>query len=138
MKLENIKCMVFNMKELPFNDNRFDGIVCVSTLSHGTFDDIRNYINEMYRVLKPKGMLITDILSIENNSFRIGKQIEKSTFIGSREGEEAIPHHYTNEEEIKELFSRFNELKIDSSEYIFDSGKDKEFISKVFDIEAIK
>lgn len=138
MKLENIKCMVFNMKELPFNDNRFDGIVCVSTLSHGTFDDIRNYINEMYRVLKPKGMLITDILSIENNSFRIGKQIEKSTFIGSREGEEAIPHHYTNEEEIKELFSRFNEFKIDSSEYIFGLGKDKEFISKVFDIEAIK
>lgn len=138
VELKNIECMIFDMKELPFNDKSFDGIICISTLSHGTFDDIRNYINEIYRVLKLKGMLITDILSIEDDSFGIGEQIEKNTFIGGRDGEENIPHHYTNEEEMRELFSRFSEVVVNKSEYIFDLGKDKEFVSKVFDIKAIK
>ena len=96
------------------------------------------YINEIFRVLKPGGILITDLLSIEDDSFGLGEEIEKNTFVGGREGEEGIPHFYTTDKEIKEFFKKFDEVKVSKTDYIFELIDGKEFISKAFDICCLK
>ncbi len=94
-------------------------------------------IDEIHRVLKPNGILITDLLSVEDQSFGIGKMIEANTFVGGRKGEEGIPHHYTDENEIMELFKLFKEVHVYRRNYIFDLA-DCEVMSQVYDIECIK
>ena len=137
MNIKNIICKSFDMRNIPFDDNSFDAVICTSTLNHGTLADIRTTVNEIYRVLKPSGILITDLLSIEDSSFGIGEEIDKNTFVGGREGEEGIPHHYSDEKEIIELFKSFKEVKVYRKNYNFDLAY-SEIISQVFDIECIK
>ena len=137
MNLKNINCKEFDMKAIPYEDNSFDAVICTSALDHGTFREINMIIDEIHRVLKPNGILITDLLSVEDQSFGIGKMIEANTFVGGRKGEEGIPHHYTDENEIIELFKLFKEVHVCRRNYIFDLA-DCEVMSQVYDIECIK
>jgi len=50
------KFMTSNLEKLPFKDDFFDLIYCFSTLAH--VENIGKCIDEMYRVLKPEGILI--------------------------------------------------------------------------------
>lgn len=78
------------------------------------------------------------MLSKEDSSYGLGQAIEENTFIGSREGEEGIPHHYTDINEIKKLLEEFCEVNIYNNEYIIDGLDGKKYSSKVFDIIAFK
>jgi ubiquinone/menaquinone biosynthesis C-methylase UbiE len=137
MNLKNINCKQLDMKNIPYEDNSFDAVICTSTLNHGTLREIKMIIDEIHRVLKPNGILITDLLSVEDQSFGIGEMIETNTFIGGRKGEEDIPHHYTDENEIMELFKSFKEVYVYRRNYIFDLA-DSEVMSQVYDIECVK
>ncbi len=78
------------------------------------------------------------MLSNDDLSYGLGKAIEENTFVGSREGEEGIPHHYTDIEELKKLLEKFSEVNIYRNEYIIDIPAGTEYSSKVFDIIAFK
>ena len=79
-----------------------------------------------------------NILSKDDLSYGLGKAIEENTFIGSREGEEGIPHHYTDIKELKKTLEKFHEVNIYTNEYIIDGLNGKEYCSKVFDVIAFK
>lgn len=109
--ISNITLLQADINSLPFQDNYFDAVICTSVLHHQDIKHIKNSISEIYRVLKQNGYFLFDFLSIEDDSFGIGEEVEKNTFIGSREGEENIPHHYTDVLEINELFKNFKEIR---------------------------
>ncbi len=50
-----IEGSVFNM---PYEDNYFDGIVCISVMEHFEGKELNTATKEMYRVLKPGGWLV--------------------------------------------------------------------------------
>lgn len=136
--ISNIKVYNQSFTDILFKDRFFDAVVCTSVLHHAKLKDIKRAIKEIYRVLKPKGCLIFDILSKDDLSYGLGETIEENTFIGSREGEEGIPHHYTYIIELENLLEEFCEVSIYKNEYIFNDLKGKEYISKVFDVIAYK
>lgn len=107
-------------------------------MHHALLKDIERGIAEIYRVLKPEGCLIFDMLSKEDLSYGLGKAIEENTFIGSREGEEGIPHHYIDVDELEKLLEKFNETSIYKNEYIIENLNRKEYRSKIFDVIAFK
>lgn len=131
--INNIELIKADMNSLPFRDNYFDAVICTSVLHHQNLEQIKNTVSEIYRVLKYKGCLLFDFMSIEDYSFGIGEEIEKNTFIGSREGEENIPHHYTDADELKELFKNFMGLEINKNEYEIIINSDNSIKSRVFD-----
>jgi ubiquinone/menaquinone biosynthesis C-methylase UbiE len=58
MKIINIK----NFKKLPFENDFFENIICISVLSLvGGKSNIKNLINEFIRVLMPGGLMLLDI-----------------------------------------------------------------------------
>lgn len=131
--ISNIELIKADMNSLPFQNNHFDAVICTSVLHHQELKQIKNTISEIHRVLKQDGCLLFDFMSIEDDSFGIGEEIEKNTFIGSREGEENIPHHYTDEIELKELFMNFEVMKILRNEYETLIDADNPIKSRVFD-----
>lgn len=52
-----IRYMPGDLTRTPFANGFFDAITCLSVIEHGV--PLRNYFEEMYRLLKPNGLLIT-------------------------------------------------------------------------------
>ncbi len=54
----------------PYDDDMFDIVIVQSVFTHMLTDDIENYLDEIYRVLKPSGKVITTWFLINKNSLR--------------------------------------------------------------------
>lgn len=112
-----IKTIEAEMDELPFVDETFDAIVCINVIHHAKLEKIKKTISEMHRVLKKGGFILLDILSTSN--FRTGKpdakEIEPNTYInvGHIYKEWDVPHHFSPKEEVLELFSKFEIIKME-------------------------
>lgn len=128
--LKNIKFKVADMKHTSYPNNYFDAVVCMFTLSHGLLKDNQEAINEIYRILKPNGMLITQLMSVKDKTCGKGKKIEKNTFLGGMEDDKHMMHHYFTKKEIKILLSKFTRFKISLKTYFGEV--------KAFDVETIK
>lgn len=135
--MKNIKVFNCNFTDLCFEEHYFDAVISRSTLHHTTLENVKKGINEALRVLKPGGYFVFDLLSQEDSSFGAGEKVEENTFIGSREGEEGILHHYTDLKELECMLKQFSEVEIYKNEYLL-VFKGKEFRTKVYDVIAIK
>ncbi|MGB7325668.1 MAG: class I SAM-dependent methyltransferase [Rubripirellula sp.] len=51
---------VANMKELPFNDNTFDGVVMASFFYLVPMDEYQQYLADIFRVVKPGGVVVVE------------------------------------------------------------------------------
>ena len=136
--ITNIKVHNYNFTDILFEDNYFDAVVCTSVLHHANIKDINTGLKEIHRVLKPNGCLVFDILSIDDDSYGLGEAIEENTFVGSREGEEGIPHHYTDIKELEGLLKDFLKVNIYKNEYFINNLNAKQYSTKVFDVIAYK
>ena len=52
----NLKFKLYNGNKLPFEDSKFDAVTAFQVIEH--IKDEHNFISEIYRVLKPNGILI--------------------------------------------------------------------------------
>ena len=134
--LNNIKYLQHDMREIPLEDNYLDGVLCIWTTGHGKLTDVEKNVEEIYRILKPNGVVIIDYVSTEDGHYGKGEEIEKNTFINNIEGEEKIPHHYSTKGEIENLYSKFNDLKIKKINYFY--GNNKKNIIKAYLIIGMK
>lgn len=130
LRLTNIKYKVADMRKTSYPNNYFDGIVCMFVLSHGLLKDNKNAVNEIYRILKPEGMLVTEFMSVKDKTCGRGKKIEENTYLGGMKDDPYMMHHYFTKEEIDRLLSKFTKFKISPKIYFGEL--------KAFDIEAIK
>ena len=136
--LNSVQLAQHDMKRIPFADSSFDAVVCTWTIYHGTLNEIRKAVNEIYRVLRTNGTVLTDFKSIEDATCGIGQEIERNTFIGAKQEEEDVPHHYSTREEVIELFSEFRELRIRSFTRTYRDERGENHISKNYNVMAIK
>ncbi|HEY41952.1 MAG TPA: class I SAM-dependent methyltransferase [Dehalococcoidia bacterium] len=127
-----------DMVRIPFTDCFFDAVICIWTIYHGTLDRIQETINEIYRVLNPGGMVLTDFLTVNDDTYGTGKEIEKNTFLGEKKTEEDVPHHYTTREELVHLFSRFGQLQIKASSNSYTDETGKHYTRRYYDVDAVR
>jgi len=87
--------------DIPFTDTSFDAIVDVGLFQHMPAEDFGVYINEVSRVLKPKGYFLNITLSKETVSFWswFPRKSAESTFV-----KDGIEHHFFTKEKITHLW----------------------------------
>jgi 2-polyprenyl-3-methyl-5-hydroxy-6-metoxy-1,4-benzoquinol methylase len=100
-----IKTVCHDFRNIPFENDSFDAVLCVWTSGHGNKADMIKNANEMIRVVKPSGIVFVDYVSKQDSNYGLGTEIEKDTFINNTPGEEDIPHYYTDAEELSEIYS---------------------------------
>lgn len=108
--LKDIFLKVGDMRNLPYKDRLFDAVVCVWSTGHGHKEDMEKTISEMYRVLKPGGILLSDFPSSKDRRFGVGKEIANQTFLHPDIDHPDVPHYYFHEEELRELLSQYFEI----------------------------
>lgn len=59
--IDKIKFSSSSLINLPYEENKFDKIYCISSLEHIPIGDIRNSISELFRVLKKDGLIILTV-----------------------------------------------------------------------------
>lgn len=105
--LFNIKFKLSDIMDIQYDDNFFDAIICVWSTGHGLKEDIRKSVQEMYRILKPDGILLVDFMSTEDRNYGKGVSLEENTFLHDFIDHPDVPHHYSTYEEIQDFLSFF-------------------------------
>ncbi|WP_368490416.1 class I SAM-dependent methyltransferase [Clostridium sp. BJN0013] len=59
--IDKIKFSNSSLVNLPYEDNKFDKVYCISVIEHLPVGDIKKSINEFYRVLQKDGLLVLTI-----------------------------------------------------------------------------
>lgn len=65
-KCKNANFSVGTMSHLPFPNDCFNAVLSLRVINHGTFNDLKLTVNEIWRVLKKHGQVI---LTVQKNKF---------------------------------------------------------------------
>lgn len=136
--MTNVTYSVQDMYAMTFEDNSFDGVLCIWVQGHGYRDDIIKGVKELYRILKPEGTVVTDFVTKEDDTYGVGEEVAPDTFIGGRPGEEGIAHYYTTRNELEEIFTDFSEVKLRDKVYTFSDDAGKQYKITAVIVEAKK
>ena len=108
-------------KKFPYKDSSFDVVYSLRTLNHGTRKDIEATVKEMYRVLKPGGLIFITVIKILGRKKTIGRTklntlsveiIAPHTYIPLQGKEKGITHFLFNKQLLREVFSQLEILNI--------------------------
>ena len=103
-------------KKLPYENSFFDGIICLRVLNHGTRNEIRSVVNEIYRVLKPRSYLVISVQKIFGRKVKIGmtayntlpvEVIAPYAYIPRAGKEKGIIHYSFTKQSLKKFFRNF-------------------------------
>ena len=116
-KKYKIEIIESTIDEIPFSNQFFDVVISTIVLHHGKIKQIKNWLKEIVRVLKPNGFLVVSILSKNDKRYTTGKEIEPNTKIGiSNTFDPEIPHHFFTKTEIINSLKDFSILEIKETE----------------------
>jgi ubiquinone/menaquinone biosynthesis C-methylase UbiE len=92
-----------NMLDLPYEDSSFSFVYSHHSLFHLLKVDIKRAIDEMRRVLVPRGLMFLDFPILRSNDLIDGKKIGKGEF-GCMHGIEGHIHSYFEDDEADVFF----------------------------------
>jgi len=127
-----IDLRAINNLSVPYNDNMFEIVISWNVIHYtGTRANVIETIKELYRVLKPNGVLILSTIHPENAVFRRTEHIGENSYHIKEEANYDNRKGLTfyvekDENSLKELFSSFSEVKIGKS-YFNLFNKEREY-----------
>ncbi|OGF20765.1 hypothetical protein A2316_04115 [Candidatus Falkowbacteria bacterium RIFOXYB2_FULL_38_15] len=105
-----------NMFEFQIPKEKYDLIISVSTIHHGTKEQIQNLINRIYDTIVKNGKIFITVPDMESskkwNTFKNHEKITEGTFTPLAGPEKGLPHSFYTKEEVEKLFSRFRNAKV--------------------------
>jgi ubiquinone/menaquinone biosynthesis C-methylase UbiE len=104
----NIKAdlILGDIRNLPYDSEMFGFVYSYNTIFHMKKVDVKKSIQEMFRVLKPGGLLYLNLLSIDDLLFGDGEEISPATF-RKVENEEILEHTFFEFNEGDKYFSNY-------------------------------
>lgn len=114
-----ISARVSDMTALPYEDGKFDCVICFHTIYHTDYSGMKKAISEIKRVLSDKGEAYITFNSKDNLSFTKQNAIDGNTIIKHGGVEDGIPHCYVDEVDLEELLSDFEIISMSKiTEYV--------------------
>jgi len=108
---------VANMFEYKIDHDKYDLIISIATIHHGLKAEVEKLINLIYESLLNHGKIFITLPSVSGrkrwDTFKNDKEVGPGTFIPLAGPEKGLPHSFFDEEEVKKLFSKFQNFKID-------------------------
>lgn len=99
---------VADMTESLFKGMNFHGAMSWDAIHHNTLDNIKKAVDNVYDSLCDGGMFMMSLLSTSSGRVGLrGNEIEKNTFVMENGSEAGVPHHYFDEQEIREVFGKW-------------------------------
>jgi len=104
---------VADMTENLFPGKNFHGAFSWDALHHNTISNINKAVDNVYDSLCDGGMFMVSLLCTKSGKPELrGREIEKNTFVRENDSEAGVPHHYFDEQGIRELFKKWKILSL--------------------------
>jgi SAM-dependent methyltransferase len=97
---------------LPFPDAGFDYVLTWNVIHHGTLGDLGRRLGEIWRVLRPAGLLQATVLSTRDANYGIGRAIAPDTFVIDQVERKGHPHCYCDAATLVGLLAGFDLLTL--------------------------
>ena len=96
---------IADMTACPFKDISFHGVVSWDSLCHNTIDNIKKAVEEVRRHMVPNGLFMANVMSVSSMAGHhgAGREIEPYTFVHNNGHEAGIPHHFFDEDRLRNL-----------------------------------
>jgi ubiquinone/menaquinone biosynthesis C-methylase UbiE len=117
-KEKNLNVIEASMTNIPFDDDSFDGMICIASYHHLSNDDDRKQaLDEMYRLLKNNGLLLITVWAMEqpsDSTFNFTKTDEYVKWTNVKDGKTYFRYyHIYNENDLENEIKRLKpEFKI--------------------------
>jgi SAM-dependent methyltransferase len=111
--------------DLPWLDKSFDAALSTSTIHHQLRAGIVQTLAEVWRVLKPGGVFLVDLLNTDTITYQTSRdlviagqimEVEPNTFVDERpdtiDSDGFLPHHFCDEADIRDLLCGFEILRL--------------------------
>jgi len=98
---------ICDMCEIPKGSGAFDAILAYNVIYHTTRSKLICTIDNLRAALRPGGLLYATFIDKNNPRYGIGEEVEPGTFVMSTGAEAGVPHHYVDEQELRELLTAF-------------------------------
>lgn len=113
-----LKCA--NMFTYQYPTETFGLIISVSTIHHGTKEQIKHALTCVYEALVPKGKIFISLPDFESaknaNHFENHTEIEPNTYAPNTGPETGLAHSFFTKEEVSQLFSHYKISSIELDE----------------------
>jgi len=96
------------MTEFPFSD----GVIASHVIHHVDIATLRRIINSITQKLAPGGLFVWAMPSDHHSGCGRGREIEPGTWVNDDHPEGPVPHHYSTEEEVRELLRAYEILSL--------------------------
>lgn len=118
---DDIKFEKADVRNLPFDNNSFDAVVCYYVLNNLLESERINAVKEILRVLKYEGVVLFEDFAVGDFRFKKGSNmIGENTLIKAN----GLICHFFDEGEVKKLFRDFPKVKVEVKESKPLRGKD--------------
>lgn len=105
-------CLPSRVTKIPFPSRFFDGVISVNVLHYNIVSNTQKAVSEIERVTKEEGVVLLTLVSHRDYKYESGIEIEEDTFRVGKGFESGEVHHFFDEEEVKNLLTRFNIMKL--------------------------
>lgn len=110
-----------DMFEFDLPKNTYDLVISISTIHHGTKEQVQNLINRIYDSIVENGMIFITVPDFESgkkrDTFKDHEEIGEGTFAPLSGQEKGLPHSFYTKKEVQKLFSKFKDLQLDLDDY---------------------
>jgi cyclopropane fatty-acyl-phospholipid synthase-like methyltransferase len=106
-----------DMTVIPYPDNYFDAMISTYVIHHNTVDNIRRCVAEIHRTLVIGGRGLLTVQGKHGSRYGKGKQVEPDTFVHNSGPEAGVPHHFFDEQELRELLATFATVELSPLEW---------------------
>jgi cyclopropane fatty-acyl-phospholipid synthase-like methyltransferase len=112
----NVKVADFS-EDFLYDDEYFDAALATRSINHANMETIRHSVDEIYRVLRPSGLVYVQVPTYEKlmelkEAGEEFEEVEPGTNVPLAGPEEGVPHHNFRREELLEVFADFDPEKL--------------------------
>jgi len=109
--------MELDMRNMPFADGHFDGIISSHVIHHERLAVIESVIVSITRKLSNRGYFVWAMPTPDHFECGLGEEIEPGTWAGAEHREGPVPHHFCTEHEIYKLLHEYEILSLRREEH---------------------
>lgn len=106
-----------DMRQMPFPDGHFDGVISSHVIHHERLSVIESVIVAITRTLSHRGYFVWAMPTPDHFECGLGEEIEPGTWVCEQHREGPIPHHFCTEEEVHRLLREYEILSFRKEEH---------------------
>jgi len=106
-------------------EGEFDGAAAVMVIHHARRATLEGILAQITEKLAPAGLFVWETATPKHFHCGRGEEIEPGTWVDPNHPEGPVPHHYSTEEEVRELLGEYDMLSL--HEHEFREGSDSRF-----------